>query len=131
MQVRGIRGATTAEANTRESILAATHELLTELIAANTVDIDTIASAIFSTTPDLNAEYPAAAARVLGWQDVALLCTHEMNVPQTLPMCIRVLIHWNTSVPAEAVRHIYLKGAVQLRPDRVIAPDASHPGRTT
>lgn len=131
MQVRGIRGATTAEANTRESILAATHELLTELIAANTVDIDTIASAIFSTTPDLNAEYPAAAARVLGWQDVALLCTHEMNVPLTLPMCIRVLIHWNTSVPAEAVRHIYLKGAVQLRPDRAIAPDAPNPGRAT
>ena len=129
MQVRGIRGATTAEANTRESILAATHELLTELIAANTVDIDTIASAIFSTTPDLNAEYPAAAARVLGWQDVALLCTHEMNVPRMLPMCIRVLIHWNTSVPAEAVRHIYLRGAVQLRPDRAIAPDAPHPGR--
>lgn len=131
MQVRGIRGATTAEANTRESILAATHELLTELIAANCVDTDTIASAIFSTTPDLNAEYPAAAARVLGWQDVALLCTHEMNVPRTLPMCIRVLIHWNTSVPAEAVRHIYLKGAVQLRPDRAIAPDAPNPGRAT
>ena len=131
MQVRGIRGATTAEANTRESILAATHELLTEMVAANTMDIDTIASAIFSTTPDLNAEYPAAAARVLGWQDVALLCTHEMNVPQTLPMCIRVLIHWNTSVPAEAVRHIYLKGAVQLRPDRAIASDAPNPGRAT
>jgi chorismate mutase len=123
MTVRGIRGATTADANTRESIVSATHELLIALIAANKVDVDNVASVIFTTTPDLNAEYPAQAARTLGWHSVALLCTHEMNVPHGVPMCIRVLIHWNTSVRADAVQHIYLKGAAELRPDRAIVRD--------
>jgi len=123
MAVRGIRGAITADVNTRESILSATRELLMALIAANKLEADDIASAIFTTTLDLNAEYPAQAARALGWQSVALLCAHEMNVPHSLPLCIRILIHWNTEVKAEAVQHIYLKGAVQLRPDRAIARD--------
>ena len=94
---RGIRGATTADANTREAILAATREMLALLIEQNRLQPDDIVSAIFSTTPDLNAEFPAVAARDLGWVDTALLCTHEMAVPGSLPRCIRVLIHWNTS----------------------------------
>ncbi len=116
--VRGVRGATTAEANTSESILAATHELLVALVEANRLQPDDIASIIFTTTLDLNAEYPAVAARALGWQNVALLCTHEMNVPHSLSRCIRILIHWNTSVPADQVRHVYLRQAISLRPDR-------------
>jgi chorismate mutase len=116
--IRGVRGATTAEMNTPESILAATHELLVALIEANHLLPDDIASVIFTTSPDLNTEYPALAARALGWKDVALLCTHEMNVPHGLPRCVRILMHWNTTVSADQVRHIYLRQAVSLRPDR-------------
>ena len=117
---RGIRGATTADANTREAILAATREMLALLIEQNRLQPDDIASAIFSTTPDLNAEFPAVAARELGWVDTALLCTHEMAVPGSLPRCIRVLIHWNTSCRADEVRHVYIRGARSLRPERAV-----------
>lgn len=117
---RGIRGATTADANTREAILAATREMLALLIEQNRLQPDDIASAIFSTTPDLNAEFPAVAARDLGWVDTALLCTHEMAVPGSLPRCIRVLIHWNTSCRADEVRHVYIRGARSLRPERAV-----------
>jgi chorismate mutase len=123
MVMRGIRGATTAAANTREAILAATRELLIALIEANRIGVDEVASAIFTTTVDLNAEYPAAAARELGWQDVALMCAHEINVPHGLPQCIRVLVHWNTTLRADEVKHVYLRGAVQLRPDRSFSPN--------
>jgi len=119
--LRGIRGAITAEANTCESIVAATRELLLALIEANGLMPEDVASIIFTTTPDLDAEFPAVAARELGWGDVALLCSHEMNVPHGLPRCIRLLIHWNTSVTAAEVKHVYLKGAIALRPDRVAA----------
>lgn len=118
MRVRGIRGATTAEANTREAILSATAELLRLMIDANQVGVEDVASVIFTATIDLNADYPALAARALGWHDAALLCAHEMNVPHGLPMCIRILIHWNTAVRADEVRHVYIKGAAHLRPDR-------------
>ena len=116
--VRGVRGATTAEANTREAILTATNELLQLMIETNQIEPDDVASAIFTTTIDLNADYPALAARALGWHDVALMCMHEMNVPHGLKMCIRILLHWNTAVPAQDVKHVYLRGAVNLRPDR-------------
>jgi chorismate mutase len=115
---RGIRGATTAVANTRESILEATRDMLARLIEANDLRPDDIASAIFSTTPDLNAEFPAVAARELGWLDTALFCTHEMNVPGSLPRCIRVLIHWNTTRRADEVVHVYIREASTLRPER-------------
>ncbi len=118
VRTRGVRGATTAEANTREAILAATDELLRLMIEANQLCADDVASVIFTTTSDLNADYPALAARALGWHDVALMCAHEMNVPHGLPMCIRVLVHWNTTRPAAEVQHVYLKGAARLRPDR-------------
>jgi chorismate mutase len=115
---RGVRGATTVERNTREAILRGTRELLTQMIEANGIHPDDVASAIFTTTPDLTAEYPALAARQLGWHDVALLCTHEMAVPHGLKCCIRVLLHWNTEKLASEVQHVYIKGAVNLRPDR-------------
>ena len=118
VRVRGVRGATTADENTREAILAATRELLCLLIEANDIQPDEVASAIFTTTIDLNAEYPALAARALGWHDVALMCTHEMNVPHGLKQCIRILLHWNTAVAAHEVKHVYIKGATNLRPDR-------------
>lgn len=115
---RGIRGATTCAENTRDAILDAARELLRQLIAANDLHAEDIASAIFSTTPDLNAEFPAVAARELGWLDTALLCTHEMAVPGSLPRCVRVLVHWNTARRADEVVHVYIRGAVDLRPER-------------
>jgi chorismate mutase len=117
---RGIRGATTAEANTREAILEATRDMLIRLIEANDLRPDDIASAIFSTTTDLNAEFPAVAARQLGWLDTALLCTHEMAVPGSLPRCIRVLVHWNTTRRADEIVHVYVREASTLRPERAI-----------
>jgi chorismate mutase len=117
---RGIRGATTATANTREAILEATRDMLARLIEANGLHPDDIASAIFSTTLDLNAEFPAVAARELGWLDTALFCTHEMAVPGSLPRCIRVLIHWNTTRRADEVVHVYIREASTLRPERAV-----------
>ena len=119
---RGIRGATTADENTRESILEATHELLMHLIEANSLSADDIASVIFSTTPDLNAVFPAVAARELGWLHTALLCAHEMAVPGSLSKCIRVLIHWNTTRRLDEIVHVYIRGAQVLRPELTVLP---------
>lgn len=121
VRCRGIRGATTCEENTRESILEATHDMLVRLIEANGLHPDDIASAIFTTTPDLNAEFPAVAARALGWLDTALMCGHEMAVPGSLQRCIRVLVHWNTERRADEVVHVYTRGAKSLRPERAAA----------
>ena len=115
MMVRGIRGATTVEENSPRAILAATRELLQELIARNTIDIGQIAAVFFTTTPDLNAEFPAVGARQLGWDDVPLLCGHEMAVPSALPGCIRVLLLVNTEKSQREIEHVYLRGAVTLR----------------
>jgi chorismate mutase len=115
---RGVRGATTVEQDNREAILDATRELLTQMIEANEIQTGDVASAIFTTTPDLTSEYPAVAARQLGWHNVALLCTHEMSVENGLKRCIRILLHWNTEKPASEIRHIYIRDAVNLRPDR-------------
>lgn len=116
-KVRGVRGATTVTANTPEALYDATRELLTRLVEANGIAIDDIGSVLFSATADLNAAFPAAAARQLGWNDVPLLCFHEMDVPEALPLCLRVLIHWNTDRAPAEVRHLYLRGARALRPD--------------
>lgn len=118
---RGIRGATTADADTPEAILDATREMLLLLIEQNGIDSADIGSAIFTTTPDLRAEFPALAARELGWHDVALMCGHEMAVPGALQRCIRVLIHWNTPKTQSEIQHVYIKGARNLRPDRNIS----------
>jgi chorismate mutase len=117
MLVRGVRGATTVEANSVEAILEATRELLSTMLKANAIDVDNVASAFFTTTPDLNAEFPAVAARDMGWTHVALMCGHEMNKPGGLPMCLRILLHVNTDKPAKDVKHVYLRGARVLRPD--------------
>lgn len=115
--MRGIRGATTTQANTREAIVSATERLIRDMVEANDVDPKDIAAAFFTTTPDLNAEFPAAAARSLGWQKVPLLCSHEMSVPNRLPSCIRVLLLVNTQREQSRIRHVYLEGATRLRPD--------------
>ena len=115
MKCRGVRGATTVEGNTREHILAATKELLQEMVIANGVEEDDIACIIFTTTPDLNAEFPAVAARELGFSQTALLCEHEMNVPDSLSMCLRILLLFNTEKHAHELVHVYLKGAQGLR----------------
>jgi chorismate mutase len=124
---RGIRGATTAEANTSEAILSATRELLTRLIERNGIDPDDVAAAFFTVGPDLDAEYPALAARQLGWIDSALLCAREIPVPdQRVPRCVRVLVLVNTTRPREAIRHVYLREAIALRPSRADTPPV-HP----
>lgn len=117
MLVRGFRGATTVDANTRDAILEATAELLEALVHANDIQRDHVASIIFTTTPDLNAEFPAVAARNAGWTDIALMCGHEMSVPGSLQRCVRILMHVNTELAADQVKHIYLREATRLRPD--------------
>ena len=122
IQCRGVRGATTVTENSREAILEATRELLYVMIHANHIAPQDVASAYFSTTSDLNATYPALAARQLGWYDAALLCGHEMQVPDGLAFCIRVLIHWNTHRSNKEIIHVYLRDAKSLRPDRKSLP---------
>jgi chorismate mutase len=118
MAVRGIRGATTVESNTRDAILEATRELLGELISANDVKAEDVASAWFTMTSDLNAEFPAVVARQhFGWTNVALECLQEMDVPGSLRMCLRILLHVNTERAQDKICHVYLRGAAVLRPD--------------
>jgi chorismate mutase len=121
LSVRGIRGATTATANTSEAITEATEELLRELVRINDLDSADIAFAYFTTTSDLTAEYPALAARSLGWLDVPLMCGHDMNVaqpnPRGVPMCIRILLLYNTPRPQQAMRFAYLRGADAIKAD--------------
>lgn len=118
VRCRGIRGATTVDTNSPEAILEATTELLAEMMRANDFRVDDVASAIFTTTRDLNAEFPAVAARRLGWTETALLCGHEMDVPGSLANCLRILLHVNTEKEAREVVHVYLRGAEILRPDQ-------------
>ena len=114
-KVRGIRGATTADTNTRDDVLGVTKALLEKLIEANNIDLDDLAAAFFTTTPDLNAEFPAAAARLMGWTYVALMGASEIDVPDAPPRCIRVLILVNTDKPANQLTNIYLRGAEHLK----------------
>jgi chorismate mutase len=115
-----VRGAITVEANTADAILDAARELLTAMVEANDIDPDHVGSVFFTTTVDLNAEYPALAARQMGWLDVAILCGHEMDVPHGLEKCLRILIMWNTARTAREIQHIYLRDAISLRPDRAL-----------
>ena len=117
--LRGLRGATTAAANTREAILEATEELIRTLQESNGFVPEDVESAIFTSSPDLTAEYPARAARRLGWDTVPLLGASEVAVPDGVPRCIRLLLHLYTTKPARALKHIYLRDAAQLRPDRL------------
>ena len=118
MPVRGLRGATSVPENTRDEILAATRELLQEVLRANRIEqFDDIVSILFTTTPDLNATFPAEAARELGMNFVPLLCATEINVPDRLPRCVRLLMHLNTDLPQREMVHVYLRDAKVLRPD--------------
>ena len=117
MTVRGVRGATTADANDRESILTAARQLLALMIRLNGIQTADVGSAIFTVTKDLDAEFPALAARQLGWLDVPLLCSYEISVPGSLQKCIRILVHWNTDRTQKMIQHVYIKDAKKLRPD--------------
>jgi chorismate mutase len=117
MAYRGIRGAVCVEKNETYAIIEATQTLLQKMVDANSIQTDDIASIIFTATADLDAAYPARAARELGWINVPLLCMQEMDVVGSLPYCIRVLMSWNTERPAGLIQHIYLGKACQLRPD--------------
>ncbi len=116
--MRGVRGATVVAEDTPEAILAATGVLLQAILAANpSLSPEDLASAIFTVTDDLRSAYPARAARQLGWTMTPLMCALEIPVPGSLPRCIRVLLHWNTSLPQSAIQHVYLGEAASLRPD--------------
>ncbi len=126
MSVRGIRGATTVCENQAEAVLSATRELLLAILEANpSLRPDDIASAFFTVTHDLIAAHPARAARDMGWGEVPLMCAQEIPVPGSLPCCIRVMIMWNTDRLQKEIRHVYLRDAVQLRPDLVAASNHS------
>ena len=106
------------EADAPEQILAATRELLEQLLRANGIEqFDDVVSAIFTTTSDLKSTFPAEAARALGMNQVPLLCACEIPVPNSLPRCIRVLLHVNTEKPQKEIVHVYLHEAKRLRPD--------------
>lgn len=119
MRCLGVRGATTVADNSRVAILEATSGLLNEIITVNRITLEDIASAVFTATPDLDAAYPAEAARELGWTQTPLLCMQEMQVVGSLRRCIRVLIHWNTQHAPSEIYHVYLGGAQALRPDLI------------
>lgn len=115
--VRAIRGATTVKANEKQEILDATGELLREMVAQNGIVKEDIISILFSMTTDLNAVFPAVAAREMGWDRIAMMSSHEIDVPGSLKGCIRVLMHVNTDKRNDELRYIYLKEARVLRPD--------------
>jgi chorismate mutase len=117
MRCRGIRGAITVRANKVDAILAATRTLLQAMVDANYLQIEDVASVIFTATADLDAVSPARAAREMGWASTPLLCMQELAVTESLPRCIRVLVLWNTDLEPEEIRHVYLEGAKVLRPD--------------
>ncbi len=115
--LRGVRGATTIETNDRQEILTAVSELLTTLTQENDINVQDIGAVIFSSTPDIDAAFPAAGARRLGWTEVPLFGTQEIDCSTGIPLCIRVLILWNTEVPQQSIKHLYLRNANVLRPD--------------
>jgi chorismate mutase len=118
MAIRGIRGATTIDADEKEKVLSSTREVLEKIFAANPdLKTESIASAFFTVTGDIVSAFPALAARQIGWDQVPMMCAREIPVPDSLPLCIRVLIHWNTGKAQDSIRHVYLHGAEKLRPD--------------
>jgi chorismate mutase len=122
MAIRGIRGAITVDSDRADLILAATQELLEAILKANPGMLsEDVASAVFTVTDDLISTFPAQAAREMGWSLVPMMCAREIPVPGSLPCTIRVLVHWNTELPQNAITHVYLRGAVKLRPDLVAA----------
>ena len=122
MAIRGIRGATTVTADEPDLILRATRELLEAILEANEgMKSEDVGSALFTVTDDLISTFPAQAARQMGWSLVPMMCAREIPVPGSLPLAIRVLVHWNTGTPQNKITHVYLRDAVKLRPDLVAA----------
>jgi chorismate mutase len=122
MTIRGIRGATTVQADRPDLILEATRELLEAILESNNgMDPEDIASVFFTVTNDLVSTFPAQGARQMGWGLVPMICSVEIPVPGSLPHVIRVLVHWNTDRNQSAVTHVYLRDAVKLRPDLMAA----------
>ncbi len=116
--IRAIRGAISVEANTKEAISNATVVLLCKILEENNLTKENVESAIFTLTHDLNADFPARSARVqLGWDEVSMICTQEIPVPDSLKMCLRVMLGVYTNLAKNEVRHVYLGGAAKLRPD--------------
>jgi chorismate mutase len=126
MTCRAIRGATTADSNTAEDIHEATIEMLRTLLALNSISTDDLVSLFFTTTSDLNATFPAVAARELGLDQIPLMCAHEMSVPGALDMVVRVLVHVNSDASPSDIRHVYLKRARELRPEWAVEPVPEH-----
>ncbi len=118
MALHGIRGATTVEKDDQEEVLSATEELVLEILKKNpAMKPQDIGSAFFTVTEDIVSAYPALAARRMGWESVPMLCAREIPVVESLPLCIRVMIHWNTDLTQEQISHVYLRKAISLRPD--------------
>ena len=117
MAVRAIRGAVQVDANDRAAVLDGTTDLVTEVMTRNGLVTDDVISVLFTATPDLDAEFPALAARKIGFQDVPLLCAAEIAVPGAMPLVVRLLMHVETDKPRSAVQHVYLRGAAALRMD--------------
>ena len=117
-KVRGIRGATTVNRNAKSEIIEATQEMLSNILDENKLSVDDIAAAIFTTTEDVNSEFPAYAARMMGWEYVALLDNIQMEVPDSLKLCIRVLLLVNTDTPPNQLKNVYLHQAINLRKNK-------------
>jgi len=114
---RGVRGATTVQENTKEAILQATRQMMALMIRRNQIESSDVASVTFTVTKDINAEFPALAARQMGWLEVPLLCGYEIDVPGSLQKCVRVMVLWNTTKKQSEIQHVYIHDAVRLRPD--------------
>ncbi|MBB5178682.1 chorismate mutase [Planomicrobium koreense] len=124
--IRGVRGAITVSADQPEEILKETRKLILEMVKENKIFPDDVASVIISTTTDISSAFPAKAVRTIeDWTYVPVMCTHEMDVPGSMPLCIRVMMHVNTSIPQQEIQHIYLNEAVKLRPDLIKSKEAS------
>ncbi len=115
--VRGIRGANAVEENTQAAVFKATRELLEAVVRANDIQMEDVVSVFLTLTPDLNADFPAVAARDMGWDRVPLLCATEINVPGAMPRCLRILMHVHTHRSQNEIRHVYLGKTAALRPD--------------
>ncbi|MBP2625745.1 MAG: aroH [Firmicutes bacterium] len=117
IMLRGVRGATTIDINVREMIMERVAELLVAMVAENGINKEDVGAVIFSSTPDLNSAFPAAAARIMGWSEVPLFGTQEADIDFGLSLCVRILILWNTDKLQHEMKHVYLRGAAVLRPD--------------
>jgi len=120
MPTRGIRGATTVSVDTENEVLKATAEMLRSIMTLNpSLRPEDIASALFTVTDDIRSTFPAKAAQSIGWENIPRTCAQEIPVKGSLPLCIRVLVHWNTNIKQEDIKHVYLREAKNLRPDLI------------